>query len=312
MAIPSRTLVAALIALTCGLSAPLAWAQPQTLFADDFETTNDNWEAMPGLWHVASAGECGAATGTAAFSDPATCTYESAATLTSKLTSKPFVMSGAPPYTMSFDHSLDFDAAESAPGDKATFIVYRIVPPSVLYLGDWDVSDDTSAPMTQLISFDAGWEDATVILQWVFHANGIQNAGQGWLIDNVLVTNSGGWTDLGLGLAGVAGVPLLSGSGTLEPGSDAAVHLGDAARSSQAMLVVGLERIDAAFKGGVLVPSPDVLIPLATDAAGTLALNTIWPSGVPAGTELFLQCWIQDATNPLGWSASNALKAQSP
>ena len=71
-------------------------------------------------------------------------------------------------------------------------------------------------------------------MQWSFKASGVYDAAMGRSLDNITVTNSGGWDDLGHGLVGVAGVPNLS-----------------------------------------------------------------FPAGVPAGTQLYVQCWVQDPTNPL-------------
>ena len=75
-----------------------------------------------------------------------------------------------------------------------------------------------------------------------------------------------------------------------------------------ATLVAGLSALQAPFKGGTLVPAPDVLLPLATDAAGALGLPFTWPQGVPAGIELYVQFWVQDASASHGLAASNALR----
>ena len=79
------------------------------------------------------------------------------------------------------------------------------------------------------------------------------------------------------------------------------------------MLVVGASPFFAPFKGGTMVPNPDLLLaPLATDAAGALSLATTWPPGLPTGTALLLQDWIIDAAAPHGWAASNGLQATVP
>jgi hypothetical protein len=76
-------------------------------------------------------------------------------------------------------------------------------------------------------------------------------------------------------------------------------------------LVCGFDAIDAPFKGGVMVPLPQILVPLQADAIGSLSLPFLWPAGVPAGTAIFFQDWIQDAGATHGLSASNALQGLS-
>jgi hypothetical protein len=121
------------------------------------------------------------------------------------------------------------------------------------------------------------------------------------------------WEDVGLGLAGTGGLtPSLSGSGPLTPLSGNAVQLTDGLGGSTVGVVVGFSRIDAAFKGGTLVPSADVLllgIPLAGD--GSLTLPFTWPTGIPAGIDTWIQAWVTDAGAPKGFSASNGLRATS-
>jgi len=121
------------------------------------------------------------------------------------------------------------------------------------------------------------------------------------------------WTDLGQGLAGVNGVPVLSGLGTLCPGAAFTLTLTNARANSSAGLVLGSSQVSQPFKGGVLVPSLDLLFPgLPTGPAGSIAIGGTWPATLPAGFELYLQYWIIDAVGPVGFAASNGLKAQVP
>jgi hypothetical protein len=121
------------------------------------------------------------------------------------------------------------------------------------------------------------------------------------------------WVDLGDALAGAGGEPMLAGSGTLAAGSPVELQLTGAAPLAPAVLVVGFSVLDAPFKGGVLVPSPDALVAgLVTGPTGALLLAGTWPAGVPSGTALVFQEWIQDVVGPQGWSASNALQAFAP
>ena len=121
------------------------------------------------------------------------------------------------------------------------------------------------------------------------------------------------WTDVGQGLAGVAGVPVLVGAGSLQPGSAGSMTLAGAAGSAPAFLIAGLSEIEAAFKGGTLVPYPLIILPRPTQPNGSFVVPWLhWPSGLPAGTTLFFQTWVSDAVGVAGFSASNAMVAVTP
>jgi hydroxyacylglutathione hydrolase len=120
------------------------------------------------------------------------------------------------------------------------------------------------------------------------------------------------WTDLGQSLPGTHGAPLLEASGSLADLTLVTLDLSAALQSSPAWLVAGLAQLDAPFKGGVLVPAPQVLVPLATDASGMLGLSAPWPAGLPAGTPVLVQCWVQDPAAVAGFAASNAQLGLTP
>jgi hypothetical protein len=80
-----------------------------------------------------------------------------------------------------------------------------------------------------------------------------------------------------------------------------------------ALLVVGLSEIGAAFKGGTMVPNPDLLVgPLTTAADGTLEVKGRWPRGLPPGTPVTFQWWIADAQAPAGMAATSAARVTTP
>ncbi|HEX5009388.1 MAG TPA: SBBP repeat-containing protein [Planctomycetota bacterium] len=115
------------------------------------------------------------------------------------------------------------------------------------------------------------------------------------------------WKVLGGGLKGAADTTSLAGSGALTTGSPARISARGAKPSAAAILVAGLSEIDAPFKGGVLVPAADLLLPVVTNAQGALDLLFTWPS-VPPGIDLTTQIWIHDLGAIHDWSASNALQ----
>ena len=128
----------------------------------------------------------------------------------------------------------------------------------------------------------------------------------------VAVASCGDWLDLGNAKAGSAGTPALVGKGTLVAGDPVALDESGASAGSVAYLVVGVANLSAPFKGGVLVPNPDLLVILVTDGAGAFALSAPWPAGFPAGFATYFQTWIADGGAPQGYSATNAWSATTP
>lgn len=120
------------------------------------------------------------------------------------------------------------------------------------------------------------------------------------------------WTKLTGSLAGALGAPTLIGAGPLTSDSDNALVLVDGVPSNSSVLVLGFANISASFKSGVLVPSPDFLVSLLTDAAGGFTLPFTWPSGVPSGVSFYTQVWIPDATAPNGFSVTNGQQGTTP
>jgi hypothetical protein len=121
------------------------------------------------------------------------------------------------------------------------------------------------------------------------------------------------WFDLGAGLAGTSGTPVLAGDGGLEGGDAVSLSLSGALPNSIASLIVGFSALGAPFKGGTLVPHPDLIIPdLPTGPLGELTLTGVWPPGFPPGFSLFMQEWVVDAGGPAGLAATNALRAVTP
>ena len=120
------------------------------------------------------------------------------------------------------------------------------------------------------------------------------------------------WGDLGRGLAGTNGVPQLIGTGGLSSGSTLTWSLTGARASAPAWFVLGLSQIQLPFKGGTLVPAPDILIPAATNSSGAATLVVTLPVPLPAGQEISVQVFLRDPAGPRGWAASNAIAATAP
>lgn len=125
---------------------------------------------------------------------------------------------------------------------------------------------------------------------------------------------SGPFTGLGNALGGTFGKPVLHGEGTLVAGTPGSLEMTNAMPSATATLFTSLGVGAAAFKGGVLMPVPVLLlIPVTTSPTGTMNLPWLsWPAGLPSGTVLCFQYAIQDPGAPVGVALSNALKAVTP
>jgi hypothetical protein len=138
--------------------------------------------------------------------------------------------------------------------------------------------------------------------------------GVGAYFDDITVTFADdAFTDVGQGLAGTHGVPVLEAHGMLEPASLLTLSLDGALEHGTATLVAGLSVLGAPFKGGVLVPQPTLLLAgLPTGPDGAFELSTIWPPGALPAFTLVCQAWIVDPAGPAGFAASNGVVGSTP
>ena len=119
--------------------------------------------------------------------------------------------------------------------------------------------------------------------------------------------------NLGKGLSGSKGVPVLTASGTLAGGGTVTYELSNAAPKTSAIFVLGLSRIDVAIFGGTLVPSPDLILPgLLVDASGRTRVTVPFPRGLPTGFSTWQQFWVLDGGAAQGLAASNGLRSRTP
>jgi hypothetical protein len=69
----------------------------------------------------------------------------------------------------------------------------------------------------------------------------------------------------------------------------------------------------AQFKGGTLVPEPQLLLAgFVVEPDGGIAVQSPWPAGVPSGVLFSVQWWIVDGGGPTGFASSNGLNALVP
>ena len=137
----------------------------------------------------------------------------------------------------------------------------------------------------------------------------------GWgIVDaDKALTLAGSWASLPGGVAGVSGVPVLSGSGPLVGGESVTLTLANGKPLASAFMVIGFAQLNAPFKGGVLVPSVNLLLPgLPLNGAGGIALSAPWAKGLPAASKVYFQMWMPDPAGAAGFSGSNGLRATTP
>jgi len=129
----------------------------------------------------------------------------------------------------------------------------------------------------------------------------------------VFDTNTSQWTDLGQGLAGSKGTPVLTGCGAVALGANVELQLSGAAPNAPVIAVLGNTEISIPILGGILVPNPGQLIRgLVTDSSGNLKFTSpTFSTAIPSGTTNIIQFWIMDATGPRGYAASNGIRVIS-
>jgi hypothetical protein len=191
---------------------------------------------------------------------------------------------------------------------------------AILAAGSFDSDGDpTGSSNANEIDADTqpGWTDGPN--NTIYFGDGSTQGGQlppsGILGDMDPTTSVGSWTDLGNALAGSHGLPVLTGAGDLLPGTPVTLTLSNALENTTTYLVISPLTLHAAFKGGLLVPSPaspGFFVILLTGPGGTLPLSSTWPVGLPSAFSLYFQHCIIDPAGPVGFASSNALEATTP
>jgi len=127
------------------------------------------------------------------------------------------------------------------------------------------------------------------------------------------------FADLGASLGaegdGEPVLPIQVAEGTLVPGSDFSYTIENVTgpAGAAAWLVVGLSKIWLPFKGGTMVPSPDILIgPIPFAGATAIEFPTSLPLGYPSGATWWTQGWIQGMEGGTGVAATTAIRSTVP
>jgi hypothetical protein len=121
------------------------------------------------------------------------------------------------------------------------------------------------------------------------------------------------WKSVGSALAGTNGAPTLTGTGLALGGDAVTLSLASARPAAPSWLIVGFSAANLPFKGGTLVPAPNLVLgPFPTNGVGALVLPGTWPVGVPGLITFWFQTWIQDPAGPAGFAASNGVTCLTP
>ncbi|MCB9897947.1 MAG: VCBS repeat-containing protein [Planctomycetes bacterium] len=132
------------------------------------------------------------------------------------------------------------------------------------------------------------------------------------LLRNHTYASDAPFVDLGHALPGEQGWPILLAGGDMQPGGTWSLELRNARPLGAAVLVAGLDLVLAPFKGGTLVPSPELIVfGLPIDAAGDLFAGGAWAGGA-SGATFAVQWWIADDGAAQGWAASTGVAVTLP
>lgn len=117
--------------------------------------------------------------------------------------------------------------------------------------------------------------------------------------------------DLGGGIAGAAGRPTMTGSGTINQARPLQIELRNFPANSAGAFIVGLSHIDLPMFGGTLVPSLDISLGIVGTGA-SLVHDASWLATLPQGFQVWVQSAFLDATAPYGLCASDAIRVTAP
>ena len=115
------------------------------------------------------------------------------------------------------------------------------------------------------------------------------------------------FTDLGQGLAGATS-PVLNAWGGVDAGNQLTFSTSRATPNAPGVLVLGGSPLQLPVFGGVLVPSPDLVFGIVTDADGARRVGATLPVDLVAGANLWAQTVVLDLGAPQSFAISNAVR----
>ncbi|MDF1799126.1 MAG: M12 family metallo-peptidase [Planctomycetota bacterium] len=92
---------------------------------------------------------------------------------------------------------------------------------------------------------------------------------------------------------------------------DLGLDFAKAPSPSSAVLVFGTSQANLPLLGGILVPTPQALVPFPTSAStGSLPPLSFAGIAIPAGVKFYVQAWFADVVTPFGFSASAGVELE--
>jgi hypothetical protein len=119
------------------------------------------------------------------------------------------------------------------------------------------------------------------------------------------------WCPLPGGVAGSGGKPTIAGSGNVNTVRPIQITVGNTRVGANGALMLGKTRIDFPFFGAIVVPNPELSLPM-TGSAAPIVRDVSAIRRLGAGAEMFFQAFFIDPTAPQGLSASDALQTRLP
>ena len=109
-----------------------------------------------------------------------------------------------------------------------------------------------------------------------------------------------------------AEVARMSDPAWVVPGTPFSFRLLNGVPTGSAFHFVGLAALNAPFKGGTMIPVPQLVNgPFPLDGTGALTLAGTWPAG-GSGLTLWAQFWMPNGGGPVGFIATSGVRAQIP
>lgn len=191
------------------------------------------------------------------------------------------------------------------------------------WVGSWTAPDPLRVAASPLLTqwTASGSPDVvrSLVLELAF-AQPLPLATAGWTLPATVpvgmaigTTNPEVWVDLLGSLPGSLAVPTLLGHGSMLPGETQTLEIEGSLPGAPTALVVGLSHLGAPFKGGTMVPAPDIVVGFFPTFPGNptnIALT--WPTGLPSHASTYWQCWMIDPGGVLGFAATNGLQGTTP
>lgn len=131
------------------------------------------------------------------------------------------------------------------------------------------------------------------------------------LVSQFRATVAPRWCDLAGGIAGGAGVPTMTGSGTINQLKPLRLTIEGYAPGSIGILLVGGSALNVPLFGGTLVPSPDILLTLI-GSSSSIPFDCSWLANLAPGTQAWLQSAFLDPAAVQGLSASDGVLVTVP